>query len=114
MPLHSPLCLRLGSANAYLVPARDGYILIDTGDPGLTFLLFQALKQYQISPREIRLIIITHIHYDHIGGLWAVQTASGAKVMVHELEAADLAAGRVVIPPEPTPSPGCWEARAGS
>ena len=99
MSLHSPLCLRLGSANAYLVPARDGYVLIDTGDPGLTFLLFRALEQHRISPREIRLIILTHIHYDHIGGLWAVQAASGAKVMVHELEAANLAAGRVVIPP---------------
>ncbi|MBE7552655.1 MAG: MBL fold metallo-hydrolase [Anaerolineales bacterium] len=99
MPLHSPLLIRLGSANAYLLPARDGYVLIDTGDPGLTFLLFRALERYQISPREIRLIIITHIHYDHIGGLWAVQAASGAKVMAHEAEAADLAAGRVVIPP---------------
>lgn len=99
MPLHSPLLIRLGSANAYLVPAQDGYVLIDTGDPGLAFLLFRALERHQISPREIRLIIITHIHYDHIGGLWAVQAASGAKVMVHEAEAADLAAGRVVIPP---------------
>jgi glyoxylase-like metal-dependent hydrolase (beta-lactamase superfamily II) len=99
MAIQSPLRLPLGSANAYLVPARDGYVLIDTGDPGLTFLLFRALKRHQISPCEIRLIIITHIHYDHIGGLWAVQAASGANVMAHELEAADLAAGRVVIPP---------------
>lgn len=99
MALLSPLLIRLGSANAYLLPARDGYVLIDTGDPGLTFLLFRALKRHQISPREISLIILTHIHYDHIGGLWAVQAASGAKVMVHEAEAADLATGRVVIPP---------------
>jgi hydroxyacylglutathione hydrolase len=98
MTINSLLRLRLGSANAYLVPARTGYVLIDTGDPGLTFLLFQALERYHISPREIRLIIITHIHYDHIGGLWAAQAASGAAVMVHEIEAADLAAGRVVIP----------------
>jgi glyoxylase-like metal-dependent hydrolase (beta-lactamase superfamily II) len=67
MALHSPLLIRLGSANAYLVPGREGYILIDTGDPGLTFLLFRALDRHQISPREIRLIILTHIHYDNFG-----------------------------------------------
>jgi glyoxylase-like metal-dependent hydrolase (beta-lactamase superfamily II) len=98
MTINSPLRLRLGSANAYLVPAQSGYVLIDTGDPGLTCLLFRALDRQQISPREIKLIILTHIHYDHIGGLWAVQAASGAAVIVHEIEAAELAAGRVVIP----------------
>lgn len=98
MSPNSPLRIRLGSANAYLVPTGTGYVLIDTGDPGLTFLLFAVLKQRRISPRQIRLIILTHIHYDHIGGLWAVQSQSGAPVMVHEAEAADLAAGRVVIP----------------
>jgi glyoxylase-like metal-dependent hydrolase (beta-lactamase superfamily II) len=98
MSINSLLCIRLGLVNAYLVPARSGYVLIDTGDPGLTFLLFRALKRCRISPRDIRLIILTHIHYDHIGGLWAMQAASGAEVMVHEVEAGDLTAGRVVIP----------------
>jgi glyoxylase-like metal-dependent hydrolase (beta-lactamase superfamily II) len=99
-----PLRIHFGIVNAYLVPVEAGYALIDTGDPGLTFLLFQALDRHKISLDQLKLIILTHIHYDHIGGLWAVQARSGAPVMVHQAEAADLAAGRVVIPPGVYPS----------
>lgn len=97
--MNSPLRIGFSNVNAYLISAQDGYVLIDTGDPGLTFLLFRALARYGISPHQIKLIILTHIHFDHIGGLWAIQAQSGAPVMVHQAEAADLAAGRVVIPP---------------
>jgi glyoxylase-like metal-dependent hydrolase (beta-lactamase superfamily II) len=99
-----PLRIRFSIVNAYLIPAETGYILIDTGDPGLTFRLFQALGRHRIALDQIKLIILTHIHYDHIGGLWAVQSRSGAPVMVHQAEAGDLAAGRVVIPPGVYPS----------
>lgn len=93
------ITIRFSTANAYLIPARNGYILIDTGDPGFTPRLFQTLARHAISPSQIKLIILTHTHFDHIGGLWAIQAQSHAPVLVHTAEAADLAAGRVTIPP---------------
>lgn len=96
---NTPLRIRFSTANAYLIPLPAGYVLIDTGDPGFTPRLFQTLARHAISPTQIKLIILTHTHFDHIGGLWAIQAQSGAPVLVHALEAADLAAGRVIIPP---------------
>lgn len=95
----TPIRIRFCTANAYLVASPSGYTLIDTGDPGFTFRLFQTLARSRISPGRISLIVLTHIHFDHIGGLWAIQAQSGAPVLVHQQEAADLAAGRVIIPP---------------
>jgi glyoxylase-like metal-dependent hydrolase (beta-lactamase superfamily II) len=103
MPANSPIRIRFSTANAYLIPAQTGYALIDTGDPGFTFRLFRVLAQRRISPYQIGLIILTHIHFDHIGGLWAIQSQSGAPVLVHQVEAADLASGQVIIPPGTTP-----------
>ncbi len=95
--------MRFGAVNAYLIPAQSGYVLVDTGDPGFTFCLFQTLARRAIPPTHIKLIILTHTHFDHIGGLWAIQARSGAPVLVHAAEAGDLAAGRVLIPPGTTP-----------
>ncbi|MFN8458260.1 MAG: MBL fold metallo-hydrolase [Anaerolineae bacterium] len=95
----TPLRIRFSTANAYLIPAQTGYVLIDSGDPGFTFRLFQMLARHAIAPTHITLIILTHTHFDHIGGLWAIQAQSNAPVLVHTAEADDLAAGRVVIPP---------------
>jgi glyoxylase-like metal-dependent hydrolase (beta-lactamase superfamily II) len=93
-----PLCVPLGIANSYLLPARDGYVLIDAGSRGTAGRLFAALARHGITPAEIRLIVLTHTHFDHVGGLQAILERCGAPVMVHEAEVAWLAEGRVVIP----------------
>ena len=38
-------------------------------------------------------IVLTHSHYDHIGGAAAMQAATGAKVLLHEAEAMPLLEG---------------------
>lgn len=96
---NTPLPIRFSTANAYLIPAQAGYVLLDTGDPGFTFRLFQTLARHAVAPKQIKLIILTHTHFDHIGGLWAIQAQSHAPVLVHAAEADDLATGRVTIPP---------------
>lgn len=92
--------LLLGNANAYLVPAEDGFVLVDAGLPGVGLrALRRGLAAHRIAPSQIRLILVTHVHYDHVGALAWIKAASGAPVMVHAAEAELLAQGTIVIPP---------------
>lgn len=61
-----------GSLNAYLYQDGDKTILIDSGGkaviPG-TGQLLDGLKLAGIAPRDIDMVLCTHLHPDHIGGL---------------------------------------------
>lgn len=60
----------------------EGPVLVETG-PGSTLNhCLDALKQLGIQPKDVRHVLLTHIHLDHAGaaGWWAQQ---GARVYVH-------------------------------
>jgi glyoxylase-like metal-dependent hydrolase (beta-lactamase superfamily II) len=62
------------SINAFLVDTGDKQVLVDTGagqlfGPGLGGKLQASLKTAGYTPDEIDLILITHVHTDHSGGL---------------------------------------------
>lgn len=74
--------------NAYLLPDRDGHLLIDTGwnrDDA-----FQALERQinalGLAMRDIATIVLTHLHLDHCGLVERVCRVSGASVGIHAVE----------------------------
>jgi len=90
------------NANSYLVEESDGTLtLVDAGmqADGKRILEFIGSKMSR-KPSEVKTIVITHCHVDHTRGLAAVKTATGAKVAVHEADAA------FVSGKERYPSPG--------
>lgn len=93
------LKVALGVCNTYLIRGKDGYLLVDAGNSGREEVLFRFLKENSISPRDIRLIVITHAHYDHVGSLYAIRTRCECPVMVHQKEAQILEKGEIAIPP---------------
>jgi hydroxyacylglutathione hydrolase len=94
-----------GAANSYLIPLQTaGYALVDAGQVRVGWpLLRWGLRRLGLAPDAIKLIIVTHAHFDHVGGLAAVQQASGAPVIAHPKAAELLATGTVVIPSGQTP-----------
>lgn len=80
-----------GRNSAYLIQT-DPLTLIDTGVA--TEKAFQSLsdglRSHGISVSDIRRVILTHKHIDHIGNAWRIQQASGAEVLIHEAETKSL------------------------
>ena len=54
------------ATNAFLIKTDNKNILIDTG---YGRNLFDNIDKYSIKPEEIDIILITHMHGDHIGGM---------------------------------------------
>lgn len=90
------------TANPYLLIDADGLTLIDTGLPGSARKILRYMAELGYKPSDLKRILITHADFDHIGGLVALKSASGARVYAHALEAEALAAGRPSRPLKPS------------
>jgi glyoxylase-like metal-dependent hydrolase (beta-lactamase superfamily II) len=95
--------IQLGITCVYLLPGMAGYLLIDAGPRGYASVFLRTIRRYGISPKQIRLILVTHVHYDHVGSLQAIQDHCRCPVLVHRAEAERLARGLVVLPPGTQP-----------
>ena len=81
------------NANSYLVVEEDGSLtLIDAGmSSGGKKILDYVKTTLAKQPRDLKMIVITHAHVDHIRGTLAMKKATGAKIAIHELDAGYLA-----------------------
>lgn len=75
------------NGTAYLLPARSGYILVDTLPKGSGLLLRRGLRKAGVPLRDIKLVLITHGHIDHFGNAVDISRATGAPLAIHELDA---------------------------
>jgi hydroxyacylglutathione hydrolase len=76
-----------GRNRVYVIPS-DPLTIVDTGtatDKAYDALV-EGLRELGISVRDVRRIILTHKHIDHIGNAWRIQRESGAEILIHESE----------------------------
>ncbi|WKK23484.1 MBL fold metallo-hydrolase [Streptomyces olivoreticuli] len=73
--------------HVHLVRLPDGYALIDTGVPGSAPAVLDALDQLGGRPRDVRQIVLTHSHVDHMGSAADLVVATGARVLAGALDA---------------------------
>lgn len=65
---------------ALLITSPQGHVLIDGALPNAAPLILDNVRALGFDVRDIRLILNSHVHFDHAGGIAALQRASGARV----------------------------------
>jgi len=74
--------LRLIGVNAFLIEG-DEVTLVDAGHRGSGVMLRRQLAALGHQVTDIKRIVCTHGHPDHIGGVQEIARASGARVLMH-------------------------------
>ena len=85
-------------ANPYLLIDPDGLTLVDAGLPGSDKKILRYLAGLGYAPKGLRRVIITHADFDHIGGLAALEAATGARIFASTIEARAMAEGHASRP----------------
>ena len=83
--------------SALLIAGNAGSILLDGGLPQTAASIDANIRKLGFKTQDIKLIVNSHAHYDHAGGIAAIQRASGASV------AASAAGKRALEQGGPTP-----------
>jgi metallo-beta-lactamase class B len=67
--------------SALLVTSPEGHILIDGGTPKGGAQVLDNIRMLGFKPQDVRVILFSHEHMDHAGGLAELQRATGAPLL---------------------------------
>jgi len=84
--------VQAGINTCYIIRDR-GTIMVDAGFPNFKTSFIKQTRRLKIDPRDIRLIILTHGDFDHVGSAKDLRELSGAKVAIHEKDSNNLENG---------------------
>ncbi|MBA3637878.1 MAG: subclass B3 metallo-beta-lactamase [Acidobacteriota bacterium] len=65
---------------AFLVSSPQGHILIDGGIPGAAAVIEKSIRDLGFKPEDIRILLTTQAHFDHVGTHAHFKKLSGATV----------------------------------
>jgi hydroxyacylglutathione hydrolase len=89
--------VKLGLNSCYLIRGKD-IVMIDGGMPNKLKIFKSELSRLNIRPEEIKLIVLTHSHFDHSGSAREIRDLTGAKIALHESERTYVENGGMIIP----------------
>lgn len=77
----------------YLLTTPKGNILINTGLAGSVDLIKSNVESLGFKFSDIKILLATHAHFDHVAGMADIKEITGARMMIHEKDAQALADG---------------------
>ncbi len=89
------------AGRVYALHDNDGLTLVDTSIGNAGPKILAQLSQAGHKPSDVKRILITHAHPDHVGSLHELQKATGAEVWCHALEK-PVIQGEMAVPRRPS------------
>lgn len=77
----------------YLLITTNGNILINTGLAASAAQIKSNIETLGFKFADTKILLTSQAHYDHVGAMADIKNQTGAKLMVHEKDAAVLATG---------------------
>ncbi|MBQ8309041.1 MAG: MBL fold metallo-hydrolase [Clostridia bacterium] len=74
-------------ASTHLIDTGEGLILIDSGYTNSFYLVINSIYELGFSPKDIKYIVNTHWHWDHVEATAALADLSGAKTLIGRYDA---------------------------
>lgn len=78
--------VELAHVNCYLIEDDDGVTLVDTGLPDHWRGIQQALRHMGKTPGDVRAVVLTHAHFDHMGTAQRWQQEMRVPMWIHDEE----------------------------
>ncbi len=79
---------------ALLITGEDGHVLIDGGTAAGAAPIAANIEALGFSLADVKLLLHSHEHFDHVGGLAELQRRTGARLLASAAAAPVLASGR--------------------
>jgi metallo-beta-lactamase class B len=83
----------LSDVTSYLFTSPGGDILLDGGYPENAPRILENIKTLGFNPKDVKILINSHAHFDHAGGLAELKKATGAKLFASAEDAKQLREG---------------------
>jgi metallo-beta-lactamase class B len=71
----------------YLITTPKGHILINTGVAGSDTMIRRHVETLGFKFRDIKILLASHAHFDHVGAMAAIKQETKAKMMMEEEDA---------------------------
>src|SRR3954447_20391513 len=70
-----------GEYGSYLITTPQGHILLDTGSTEMHDVIVSSVKKLDFKVEDIKIMISSHAHWDHVQGHAAMKKLTGAQVV---------------------------------
>jgi hydroxyacylglutathione hydrolase len=79
----------------HLIEADGGIVLVDAGSPRKEGVIMERLRG--LGRDDLKLIFITHAHFDHYGSAAALRRLTGAPIAIHSADRDAMAGGETPL-----------------